>query len=174
MTPKKTIKILFFFIALIFSAQLNAKEITGKVIKVVDGDTVYILTKEFKTVKTRLSFIDAPERSQAFGNKAKRYLTDLIANKNVKFISKKKDKYGREIGKIIYNGKDINLEMIYAGYAWHYKYYQKDQTPNERLRYTTAENFAKSYGTGLWKEKNAIPPWKWRKLKRKKSKKQIQ
>ena len=98
-----------------------ADQLQGKVIKVTDGDTVNVLTSYNQTHKIRLSGIDAPEKSQAFGNKSKIALADEIYGKTVTVEFNKHDKYQRIVGKVIFNGKDVNLNQIKRGLAWHYK-----------------------------------------------------
>ncbi len=44
-----------------------ADSLTGKVVKITDGDTLYVLDANYKEHKIRLAGIDAPERKQAYG-----------------------------------------------------------------------------------------------------------
>ncbi len=44
-----------------------ADTLTGKVVKITDGDTLYVLDANYKEHKIRLAGIDAPERTQAYG-----------------------------------------------------------------------------------------------------------
>jgi endonuclease YncB( thermonuclease family) len=53
--------------------------VTGKVIKVIDGDTIDVLTEDKETIRIRFSAIDTPERGQPFGNNATRMLVEYIA-----------------------------------------------------------------------------------------------
>ena len=160
-------KLAFLICIFIISSTAFADTLTGKVIKITDGDTVHVLQANHIKEKIRLAGIDAPERKQPHGNKAKQYLASLIGNKLVTVEFSKRDRYGRIVGKIEYKGLDVNLEMVKAGYAWHYKKYQKEQSADDRLSYRVAENNARLHKIGLFQDK-AIPPWKWRKLKRKK------
>lgn len=77
--------------------------------------------------------------------------------------TEKLDRYGRTLGKIMFDRKDINLAMINAGLAWHYKKYQKDQSHSDRLLYEHAEDQARQQRIGLWRDRNPTPPWEWRK-----------
>ena len=72
----------------------------------------------------------------------------------------KRDRYKRIIGKLLLNGTDINLQQVKDGYAWHYKYYQKDQSKEDRVLYAEAENRARAGKIGLWSSR-AIPPWEF-------------
>lgn len=58
-----------------------------------------------------------------FGQRSKEHLSDLIFSKDVQVETEKLDRYGRKLGKILLDRKDINLAMINAGLAWHYKKY---------------------------------------------------
>ena len=61
------------------------------------------------------------------------------------------------------DGQDIKLRQIKDGYAWHYNYYQKDQSEADQDLYGTAEIEARNKRIGLWPVK-AIPPWEFRKI----------
>lgn len=153
-------------ICILLNLAINADTFEGKVIKITDGDTVHVLDVSHHKEKIRLAGIDTPERKQPFGGKAKRHLASMIGNKTVTVEYSKRDRYGRIVGKILYQGKDINLEMVRAGLAWHYKKYQKEQSKLDRNLYAAADSFVKTNEIGLFKEKNAVPPWKWRKNKK--------
>lgn len=107
--------------------------------------------------------IDAPEKKMPFGQKSKEHLSDLVFNKQVSVEYSKRDQYGRTIGKITVDGVDANLEQVRAGMAWHYKQYQKEQSPEERVSYSDAEEQARSGRMGLWVDTEPTPPWDWRK-----------
>jgi endonuclease YncB( thermonuclease family) len=49
------------------SLPASADSLTGKVVKITDGDTLYVLDANYKQHKIRLAGIDAPERKQAYG-----------------------------------------------------------------------------------------------------------
>ena len=107
-------------LSLIFLS-VHAETLTGRVVRVTDGDTIVVLDMDKVQHKIRLQGIDAPERGQAFGTKSKENLSDLVAGKSVVVDYSKYDRYGRVLGKVIVNGKDVNLEQVEADMAWHYK-----------------------------------------------------
>ena len=131
-------------------------------VAVSDGDTITVLTPAKKQHKIRLLGIDAPEKEQAFGRKSKFSLSDMVYLKEVSVQTDKQDRYKRDLGKVMLGDKDINLEQIKAGMAWHYKHYQRDQTPDDRKLYADAESAAKAKKRGLWSDKQAVPPWEFR------------
>ena len=145
-----------------FSSFVNADTITGKVVGVSDGDTITVLDVAKVQHKIRLVGIDAPEKAQAFGQRSKENLSNLVFAKQVIVESDKVDKYGRSVGKVMVEGKDANLEQIRSGFAWHYKEYQKEQSAADRMAYADAETSARAKKAGLWIEPNPMPPWEWR------------
>ena len=162
----KNIFFSFFISILIYVSPAHSDLLLGKVVRVIDGDTIVLLDQNNEQHKIRLQGIDAPERKQAFGKKSKTFLSDSIAGKNVSVVFKKKDRYGRIIGIIIFDNVDVNLEQVRAGLAWHYKKYENEQTEEDRLSYSQAEINARENLLGLWSDPHAIPPWEWRRKKK--------
>ena len=138
----------------------------GRIVGISDGDTVTLLDVNKRQYKIRLTAIDAPEKKMPFGQRSKEHLSDLVFNKDVQVETEKLDRYGRTLGKILFDRKDINLAMINAGLAWHYRKYQREQSASDRLLYAHAEDQARQQRIGLWREPNPIPPWEWRKGER--------
>jgi len=97
------------------------------VVRVSDGDTIAILDSSNAQLKIRLHKIDAPEKSQAFGQRSKQHLSDILFGKRVTVTWDATDRYGRILGTVWLDGRDINLQMVRDGFAWHYKRY--DSTP---------------------------------------------
>lgn len=143
-----------------------ARTLEGKVVGVADGDTITVLGAGNQQTRIRLQGIDAPESRQAFGQVSKRNLSDLIFGRQVVIAYEKTDRYGRTLGKVLAGGRDVNLEQVKAGLAWHYKYYQDEQSPDDRRLYAEAETEARSAGRGLWADPAPIPPWDYRRGKR--------
>ncbi len=150
-----------FFLLLTFN--LQAATLQGKVVSVADGDTITVLDGNKTQHKIRLQGIDAPEKAQAFGHKSKQSLNQLVHSKMVTVEFEKKDKYGRTVGKVLLNGTDVCLEQIKLGMAWHYKQYQSEQSNEDREIYAQAEQLAKLQAIGLWRDKNPMSPWDFRK-----------
>jgi micrococcal nuclease len=135
------------------------EEFSGRVVSLSDGDTVTVL-KDRKQTKVRLEGIDAPEKSQAFGNKSKDALADLIGRKEVTIHATGTDKYGRTLARVIFDGQDVSEFMVARGMAWHYKEYSDDESLAE------LEDKARASKIGLWAEPNALPPWEFRKRRK--------
>ena len=127
-------------------------------IRVVDGDTIRAEAKG-REIKIRLVEIDAPEINQPFGVQSKNFLNKLLNEKDVTLISQGEDRYGRTLGEIYANGESANALMIKSGFAWVYDRYVKDSSLYKYQDQAKAENL------GLWRAKDPIAPWVWRKQK---------
>jgi len=154
-------------VALALACSVNAETITGQVVGVADGDTITVLDADKVQHKIRLAGIDAPEKKQAFGNRSKESLSDLVFDKTVNVETDKRDRYRREIGKVLVNGRDVNLVQVERGMAWFYRQYQREQSPNDRKLYEAAEDAAKAGRRGLWRDTDPVPPWEFRHTKTK-------
>lgn len=140
----------------------HAETITGRVVGVADGDTITVLDADKVRHKIRLAGIDAPEKKQAFGNRSKESLSDLVFDQTVDVETTKRDRYGRQIGKVLVNGRDVNLVQVVRGMAWFYRKYQREQSPNDQRLYEAAEDAAKAGRQGLWLDVVPVAPWEFR------------
>ena len=95
--------------------------VSGRVVGVSDGDTLTVLDPGNVQHRIRLKGIDAPEKGQPYGQAAKKRLSDLAFGQSVTVeTSGRPDKYGREVGTVYANGRDVNAEMVSSEYAWAY------------------------------------------------------
>lgn len=159
-------QLLFALLSLTGSVSAWAGLLSGKVIGVTDGDTITLLDDSKTQHKIRLAGIDAPEKGQPFGQPSKERLSALVFSKHVLIDWQKQDRYGRIVGKVLTEGRDANLDMVASGMAWHYKGYQKEQSPADRIAYAEAENKAQADRRGLWRDPAPVPPWEYRKRNR--------
>jgi len=135
------------------SAQFSVE---GRVISITDGDTFNLRIGE-KNFRVRLHGVDAPERGQAYGTKARDFLADGIAGKTVTLVVRDIDRYGRMIAEVFTGTTNWNLELLRAGFAWHYTQYDKSAA------YAAAEQTARQLRRGLWVEREPVAPWDFRK-----------
>lgn len=156
-------KILYYLITLSYLlcnyCCAQPEEINGKVIGVIDGDTINILYGSNEQKRIRLFGIDCPEKNQDFGNNAKQCTSDLIFGKEVRIIVEDIDKYGRLVGLIYLNNNCINEEIINQGFAWVYRYYCNKTICVDWIK---LEELAQKNKKGLWSHENPIPPWEFR------------
>ena len=137
----------------------------GTVSSVHDGDTVTLGAGE-QRVHVRLDGIDAPELKQPYGKEARDFLASFVLNKSIVVSWHKKDKYRRTVGTLQVDGRDMNLELLRAGLAWHYTKYAYEQTDIARTLYSSTERQARVQHLGLWQDQHPTPPWDYRKSKR--------
>ncbi len=163
---RRVISLLTLTVLVVVWAPAYADTLTGKVVKVADGDSITVLENTNTQHRIRLQGIDAPERKQPFGNASKKHLTSLVAGKTVTVKWDKRDRYGRIVGFVIADGQDVNLVQVKAGMAWFYRYYQKELSAENRKLYAQAEDEARANKKGLWQDKNPMPPWEFRRLYR--------
>ncbi|WP_251971103.1 thermonuclease family protein [Sphaerotilus microaerophilus] len=157
---------LVFAIAWFSATAASAARLEGKVVGLSDGDTVTVLDASRTAHKVRLAGIDAPEKSQPFGHRAKRHLADLVLRKQVVVEWSTHDRYGRMVGKVLVQQQDAGLAQVSAGMAWHYKAYQRDQSPEDQTAYAAAEDAARRTRTGLWRAPAPTTPWDFRHARR--------
>jgi len=60
------------------------------------------------------------------------------------------------------DGRDVNIEQVKAGLAWHFKKYEDEQSPEDRRTYAAAEVQARADKLGLWTDPNPTQPGDWR------------
>jgi endonuclease YncB( thermonuclease family) len=146
---------------LIFTLNVSAQTLRGKVVKVSDGDTITVLDSLHHQIKIRLYGIDCPEKKQDYGTVAKKFTADKCFSKVIHVEARGKDKYGRTVGVVVLPDKtELNLLLLQNGLAWHYKSFDKSK------RYADAELYAQNRKAGLWASKNPVAPWEFRKEKR--------
>ena len=150
-------RLLLFVVFCLVSYVCSAQKFTVKVVAISDGDTFTAINGDNLQLKFRVIGIDAPENKQAFGNKAKEYLSSLIFGKFVTVDVQTQDSWGRYIANVYTpNGEDVSALMLLAGMAWHFVKF--DDTP----AYSAAEAKAKKGKLGLWVDKSPIAPWDFR------------
>jgi micrococcal nuclease len=135
----------------------DRKYVTGKVTRIADGDTFTMIFENGFDVRVRLNSIDSPEKKQAFSNRAKQTLSELIYNKEVKVYYESKDRYGRVLGDIYIDNLNVNQEMVRRGMAWHFTRYSEDKI------LAALEEEARINKIGLWADPNPVAPWEFRK-----------
>ena len=131
----------------------------GKVVGAADGDTITVL-HDGHGERVRLHGIDAPEKGQPFGNRAKQYASELTFGNIVTVEPTDRDQYGRIVADVrLPDGRSLNREMVRAGLAWWYRRYSHDP----ELARLEAE--ARAARRGLWADPHPVPPWEWRRAR---------
>ena len=136
----------------------TAVDLSGRVVKVADGDTITLRSGDGALVRVRLAEIDAPEQDQPYGRRSRQALADLVSGENVRIVVQDTDSYGRTVGRPYVDDLDVCAEMVRSGSAWAYT---KHLTDRALLRH---EQDARDAARGLWSlaETDRVPPWQWR------------
>ncbi len=150
-------KTFVFVLAVVLSSVVYAEsELSGKVVSVVDGNTIELLSEDNESYMIMLYGIDSPELGQEFGDKAQKFLQKIVLDKKVNVKIQGKDRWGNRLGIILIEGKiDPRFELLEAGLAW-----TAERNPIEELE--SVKEKAREKGKGLWKEKDPTPPWTYR------------
>ena len=135
---------------------LSATTLEGRVTHVIDGDGLVVLVGT-RHVIVRLAEIDAPERSQPFGQPSRQSLHALCGGKPTKLEVRGKDRNGRTVAQVTCAGTNANSEQVRRGMAWVFERYAPANSPLYALQ---AE--ARQTRRGLWAQSEPVPPWEWR------------
>ena len=135
---------------------------SGRVIGVADGDTITVI-RDKQPQKIRLYGIDCPEKRQPFGNKAKQFTSKLVFGKIVEVEPIATDRYGRTVAFVRVENVSVNEELIKEGLAWIYVRYCKLPLCADWKNLELAAQVEKR---GLWGHSGEIPPWEYRRQKR--------
>ena len=130
-----------------------ANDLQGKVVTVIDGNTLQILCNNDETHVVQLIGIDSPELSQEYGEESKERLEKIVLGKKVTISIQGKDRRGNPLAVVLVNGKkDPRVELLEEGLAW-----TAEKNPLADLE--ACRTRAQLKGVGLWKQNNPTPPW---------------
>jgi endonuclease YncB( thermonuclease family) len=156
---------LALLVGLVTCTSAAADELAGRVVRIIDGDTLVLLVEEGaekRQEKIRLAGIDCPERGQDFGERARQALAGYAFDREVVIDWGKRDRWDRVIGKVLVDGTDANLALVRDGLCWWYRKYAHEQSAVDQALYESAEDRARAERRGLWVDPNPVPPWEWR------------
>ena len=149
-------KLILTILAISLSAASFANDLHGKVVAVIDGNTLQIVCQNDETHIVQLMGIDSPELSQEYGEQSKKYLEKIALGKKVRVRIEAKDWRGNPLAVVMVSGKrDLRIKLLEEGLAWTS---EKNPLPVLEKCRKRAENKA----MGLWKQSNPTPPWTYR------------
>jgi endonuclease YncB( thermonuclease family) len=148
-------RILIFMFICTTAQAIGQTELSGKVVNVIDGNTVEVSGSDNQIQKLVFAGIDSPELGQEYGDKAKKFLEKLLLDKDVKFSVTGKDRWGNHLAVIMKGNVDPRVELLEEGLAW-----TAEKNPNPELEALRMNALEKA--KGLWKEENPTPPWIYR------------
>src|SRR5262245_38411257 len=135
-----------------------AESFTGRVVAVIDGDTLSVEDAQKRVHRIRLAEIDAPEKGQPYYVESARSLARICLGKQAEVDAVAPRKRGRRPGKVTCDKVAANIEQVRRGMAWA----RARQTLPGSLLYESEAN-ARLRQLGLWAGDKPMPPWEWRK-----------
>jgi endonuclease YncB( thermonuclease family) len=133
----------------------------GYVVEVLDGDSLRV-KRGTKFYEIRLYGVDTPEYRQSYGKKAKKYTSSRIYKQTVTVEPRDKDRYGRIVALVKSQGRLLNQSLVRDGLAWVYPKYCLEQPLCQEMK--KEEVRARRERRGLWREKDPLSPWEWKRL----------
>jgi endonuclease YncB( thermonuclease family) len=170
--PTQSIEYSFFpkgkIIRVAEAAHADEQDFSGTVGRIFDGDSFLVRPATGRDVDVRLQDIDAPEKSQPYGDTARTALVKLIRDRKVFVDVIETDHYGRKIVRVYRDSDrlDVAKALVRDGHVWVYRRTVHDRSLVE------LEEAARASHRGLWAlpEKDRMPPWQYRYLQRQKPK----
>lgn len=151
---------LLLHVCLLLCAPAVACAWPGRIVAVTDGDTITVAPADgAPLVKIRLHGIDAPERAQHGGESARNFVSSTGLHKEVEVAPHgAPDRYKRTVA-VVYlpSGESLQELLLKNGWAWIWPRYC-----NNCAGWETMQRHAEQTGRGVWKEKDPVPPWEWR------------
>ena len=148
-----------FFILLIFwlvsDICLASDIVSGRVIKVLDGDSMVVRTPH-SMMEVRLYGIDSPEYGQPYSAAAKKFVKNLTGGHSVTLKPLYKDSYGRTVAVVQVGTSIVNEKLVVNGLAWVYDRYCRKKICES---WRKSQERAKDERRGLWAAPNPLPPW---------------
>lgn len=151
-------------LALLSCQAAAAWTLRGQVTAVVGGDTIKVRDEKNRQYTVRLAGLDAPEKFQTYGQRAEDSLRELVFQRGVSVEIARQGGPGKVL---LADGKDVNQEQLKRGCAWYDKSRAQDLPAEDREAYAAAEADARMQRVGLWRDAKPIPPWEYRKGRRK-------
>jgi len=140
----------------LIQARAEDSKLMGTVVSVIDGNTLEIQSDNSRVVRVFLYGIDCPELGQAYGEKARICLQNILLNQQVVVEFVKRDRLGNHYAHVITEiGVDPRIDLLRQGLAWTIQ----DDAVAELEPY---RSFAQQKRKGLWNESKPTPPWIYR------------
>lgn len=167
--PRSTWSVVVACLGLVVACAGHAQQ-QCLVVGIADGDTLTArcgAPGQYQQTRVRLAGIDAPEKRQPYGERARQALADLAFQRWARLECQEVDRYGRSICTVWATQEagaqfDVGQALVEQGMAWWYRAYASVQPAAQRRQYEAAELAARAARVGLWGDSQAVPPWDWR------------
>jgi len=148
---------------------LEHVSIHGRITGIVDGDTINVRILGKQQIRVRIAFVDAPEKGQPFGQRAKAAMSELLFGKDVELQAHTIDRHWLLVARVLVDGQDAGFELLKQGLCWVYERYLPEASPDIQASYQQAQAVAREQKFGLWSDPFPVPPWDWRKGEKERS-----
>lgn len=129
---------------------------SGKCVKVLDGDTLIIeCDKNKRTVN--IEGIDAPELGQPWGKEVRSFVRNMVRGEKVD-VEVLENSGDTIRARVTVNGVDLSVMLVSRGLAW----VSEGSTDSELVGLGTK---ARELPCGLWMDTAPEPPWEFRAAK---------
>ncbi len=139
--------VIVFFLFVYTQSYLPQKEYA--LIKVIDGDTIYVRSDEGKRLRLRYIGIDCPEKGSPYYYLAKKENKKLLSKGKVifEFDNQLEDQYGRLLAYVFVEDMMVNAELLKSGLAC---FYDDPHNKKYRTMLKEMEREARNNKRGLW------------------------
>lgn len=169
MKPVLGIALALFLWSPLVSADVEQRPFTYRVLSVSDGDTL-TATDGNLVFRVRIASMDAPEKGQPYAKVATQRLKDLLAAHDIRIqpIGRGTDRYGRVLGQVFVEDRDIALTMIQDGLATYYRPTCREYPLDAKKYnyhpepYVRAEQSARTLQKYVWSSAAPILPCQYR------------
>jgi micrococcal nuclease len=145
-------------------SSVEAFPFSAEVVGVLEGSAIEVM-RLGKAQRIHLHGLDCPEKDQPYGDEVKPALSALVFAMEVTVEPRGKDKSGRILAEVLLaDGTNVNHALVKEGRCWWSRKFAPDNAELERL-----ELEAREAKKGLWEDPEPIPPWEFRKAKRRRS-----
>jgi endonuclease YncB( thermonuclease family) len=151
-------------LVLLLPAVARAEVLPARIVALGSGSAIAVLGPDEKLRRVKLLGVDAPERTQPFGNDALRLASEWLKGGKVPVETGRIDRDGRIFGRIVVDGADVAMKLIEAGLAWCDPADAESMAAVLRESYWAACAKAKAQRMGLWRDPYPTPPWEHRKI----------
>jgi endonuclease YncB( thermonuclease family) len=152
--------VLAFLLLTLLSINVEASTLFGRVIEVNDGDVLTVFNLN-RPVRIKLVGVDAPEAAQAFGEVARKHLSDLVYDKSVLVEYWGISADSSLVGRVLLGETDIGAQMIRDGAAWFDASNQGNLSVGDREMYQQSQQAARNERRGLWQASEPVAPWEF-------------
>jgi len=152
--------LLLAFLITFLSTSVEAATLFGRVIEVNDGDVITVFNLN-RPVRIKLVAVDAPEVNQAFGDIARKHLSDLVYDKSVVVEYWGIAADGSLVGRVMLDKTDVGAQMLRDGAAWFDGSNQGRLSVADREVYQQSEQAARGERRGLWQVQDPVAPWEF-------------